>query len=448
MQKVISICEGTARHPLYRLRHPVTLELIEGECIAVMGPNGGGKSMLIDMLTGSHPLLGQPVQYDFSPSKLPLVSDNIKCLTFRDTYGTGDERYYHQMRWNQWENPDPLMLLSSGELRRLRLNEVLKTKPRVLVLDNPFIGLDIQARDELSRTLCSLAKEEDVLLILVLSRWEDIPACVTHIVEVSEGIVGQKIPRSEWKQPALPSVILSEEKRQAIFNLPIQETPQSDIVLDFRDVTIRYGSRTLLNRLCWTVKRGEHWSLSGPNGSGKSTLLSIVCADNPQAYANDITLFGHRRGSGESIWEIKKNIGYVSPEMYRACRSNQPVLQIVAAGLLDANGYPRRPGEEQMRACFFWMDVFGISNLTDRSFMSLSSGEQRLVLLARAFVKSPPLLILDEPLHGLDAYNRQLVRDVIDTYMQNPSKTLIMVTHYAEELPACINRHFTMNPPR
>ena len=170
----------------------------------------------------------------------------------------------------------------------------------------------------------------------------------------------------------------------------------------------------------------------------KSTLLSLVCADNPQSYACDITLFGRKRGSGESIWEIKKHIGYVSPEMHRAYLKNLPAIDIVASGLHDSVGLYKRPRPEQMAACEWWMDIFGIADLKDRNFLQLSSGEQRLVLLARAFVKDPELLILDEPLHGLDLYNRRLVKDVIETFCRRKDKTMIMVTHYQEELPACI----------
>ena len=210
-------------------------------------------------------------------------------------------------------------------------------------------------------------------------------------------------------------------------------------ILNFQHVSIRYGKRTILKDLSWIVHQGEHWALSGENGSGKSTLLSLVCADNPQGYACDIRLFGRKRGSGESIWEIKKRIGYVSPEMHRAYLKDLPAIDIVASGLNDSIGLYCRPKPEQRVICQTWMDIFGIKNIADRTFLKLSSGEQRLCLLARAFVKDPELLILDEPLHGLDMKNRTLVKEVIETFCQRPEKTLIMVTHYQEELPPCIN---------
>ena len=178
--------------------------------------------------------------------------------------------------------------------------------------------------------------------------------------------------------------------------------------------------------------------MTGENGSGKSTLLSLICADNPQSYACDISLFGRKRGTGESIWEIKKHIGYVSPEIHRAYLKNIPAIDIVASGLHDSVGLYVRPRQEQRGVCEWWMDVFGIAGLKDRSFLQLSSGEQRLVLLARAFVKDPDLLILDEPFHGLDMRNRDMVKDIIEAFCKRMNKTMIMVSHYQEEFPKCI----------
>lgn len=200
-------------------------------------------------------------------------------------------------------------------------------------------------------------------------------------------------------------------------------------------VSIQYGPKQILKDLCWTVREGERWALSGRNGSGKSTLLSLVCADNPQAYACDIRLFGHQRGSGESIWDIKRHIGYVSPEMHRAYKSNLPAIRIVASGLKDSIGLYVKPTDSELQICRFWMDIFSLLHLEQRPFLTLSSGEQRMVLLARALVKDPDLLILDEPMHGLDLHNRQMVKDIIEAFCQRPRKTLIVVTHYEEELP-------------
>ena len=209
-------------------------------------------------------------------------------------------------------------------------------------------------------------------------------------------------------------------------------------MIEISHLVKKYGDHYAVKDLNVRIEEGQIYGFLGPNGAGKSTLLSLVCADNPQSYACDISLFGRKRGTGESIWEIKKHIGYVSPEMHRAYLKNLPAIEIVASGLHDSIGLYKRPQPEQMAICEWWMDIFGIAELKDKPFLQLSSGEQRLALLARAFVKDPELLILDEPLHGLDTYNRRRVKKIIEAFCHRKDKTMIMVTHYESELPGTI----------
>lgn len=473
MQNVITIENGVTRHPLYRLKEPINLQIGKGEHVAIVGGNGAGKSLLVDTMTGRYPLLMNEVKYDFSPSHSNLVSDNIKYITFRDSYGDADGNYYYQQRWNsqdldetpvvrdllpECKNPElrdalynlfgieamldkHIILLSSGELRKFQLTKTLMSDPRVLIMDNPFIGLDAKTRQLLHELLKKLTEMTDLQVILILSKTDDIPAFITHVIPVADRICGAKLTKEEYLafRPEAPTHVLSEEKRQRIIELPYSDNLyHTEHIVDLNKVSIRYGERTILKELDWTVKCGEKWALSGENGAGKSTLLSLVCADNPQSYACDISLFGRKRGSGESIWEIKKHIGYVSPEMHRAYLKNLPAIDIVASGLHDSIGLYKKPRPEDRDTCLWWMDIFGIVDLADSNFLQLSSGEQRMVLLARAFVKDPELLILDEPLHGLDMVNRRLVKDVIEAFCQRKDKTMIMVTHYQEELPDCI----------
>lgn len=317
--------------------------------------------------------------------------------------------------------------------------------PRILILDNPFIGLDAATRDLLADLLTRIAAMGTLQLVLVLSMLDDVPPFITHVVSVSDRTVGPKVARDKWLE-RLSELDNRGEEQLVLANLcrQVEELPYSHTnytspeVVKLNRVSIRYGGRTILKDLDWTVMRGEKWALSGENGAGKSTLLSLICADNPQSYACDISLFGRKRGTGESIWEIKSHIGYVSPEMHRAYLKNLPAIDIVASGLHDSIGLYKRPKPEEMSVCEWWMNIFGVATLKDKPFLQLSSGEQRLALLARAFVKDPELLILDEPLHGLDTYNRRRVKAVIEAFCHRRDKTLIMVTHYANELPATI----------
>lgn len=503
MQKTIEIINGITRHPDYRMKQPVNLEILADEQIAIVGPNAGGKSRLVDIITGRYPLLMNEVRYDFTPSPLKMVSDNIKYISFRDSYGDNDSSYYYQQRWNQHDIDENtptagqileetflkvdqnnyyslnekeketahirrltlkeklykmfhletlldkyIILLSSGELRKFQLTKTLLSDPRILIMDNPFIGLDAETRNQLSELLRTLTTETGLQVILILSKTNDIPDFITHVIPVDDLTVGDKQPRESYLA-TLSGTHLSETETERIKQL-LQYPEKTDIpdltdkdgcILKFNKVNIKYGNRTILKDLDWTVRKGEKWALSGENGAGKSTLLSLVCADNPQSYACDIELFGHKRGSGESIWEIKKHIGYVSPEMHRAYLKDLPAIDIIASGLNDSVGLYVHPRPEQRQTCEWWMDLFGIGHLKDRTFLKLSSGEQRLCLLARAFVKDPELLILDEPLHGLDDRNRELVRNIINEFCSKDNKTLVMVTHYKEELPSVITHH-------
>ncbi len=335
-----------------------------------------------------------------------------------------------------------IILLSSGELRKFKLASTLFANPRILIMDNPFIGLDAGTRDQLKELLKELSLENSLQIILVLSKSDDIPDFITHIVEVKNMKVYPKVKLEDYinNRQAIPSRVLSKEYEQEIINLPYKGNEyHTKEVVKMDEVCIKYGERTILDHLDWTVMNGESWALSGQNGAGKSTLLSLICADNPQSYACDITLFDNPRGSGESIWDIKKHIGYVSPEMHRAYQRDMPAIRIVASGMKDSVGLYMKPSDEEFAQCKFWMKIFGLDKIQDRTFLKLSSGEQRLVLLARAFVKDPELLILDEPLHGLDNTNRRLVKDIIETFCKRRNKTMIIVTHYKEELPNCID---------
>ena len=477
---VISVENGIPRHPDFRLEEPLNLNIYPGEQIAIVGLNASGKTRLIEILTGRYPLLGtNEVHYHFEGSTHRYASDDIRVLTFRDSYGDSDATYYLQQRWNQHDIDEStpmvdgryIISLSSGELRKYQLQRALASSPRLLILDSPFIGLDPEARQQLRNTLKQLIQEQGLQVILLLTRDSDIPDFINRVIRrpspdpSHQGGESSGLPTNISAQP-LPSLTGSEgsnglTERQAVLSdrgiTPIPRTGkvgggavgEGPSILRFSHITIRYGQRTILNDLSWTVCRGEHWALEGANGSGKSTLLSLVCADNPQAYACDIELFGRKRGTGESIWDIKRHIGYVSPEMHRAYMRDLPAIDIVASGLHDSVGLYVRPRPEQRETCLAWMRRFRIDHLADRTFLRMSSGEQRLCLLARAFVKSPDLLILDEPFHGLDDPNRLMATQIIEDYCAQPDVTLIIVSHYAEELPRCITHHLRLpSPPK
>ena len=462
---------------------PVNWTIQAGEQWAVIGPNGAGKSLLIDLLQRKFALKAGEVNF----ASNGRVSDFVRCITFKDIYSLADcQNTYYQQRWHATENDEvpraaellgvtpeegikneelidlfgirelltkKIIYLSSGELRKFLIVRALLKHPRLLILDNPFIGLDAPSRALLVEMLQQMTQVHGVQVILLLSNPQDIPAMVNHVLPVVDRTLLPPMSREAFLADKVlihrlfPTEGLTEEQPVEVSALPVDPEKQPathTVTLRMEKVKVHYGSRTILQDIDWEIKNGEKWALFGPNGSGKSTLLSLVYADNPQSYANTLYLFDKKRGSGESIWDIKKRIGYVSPEMHLYYRQNVSTLKIVGSGFFDSIGLYQQCSEEQETLALAWMRLFGIDHLRDRMFQTLSSGEQRLVLLARAFVKDPDLIILDEPLHGLDVSHKKQAAAIIEQFCERPGKTLIYVTHYPHELPACVDHHFEL----
>ena len=201
-----------------------------------------------------------------------------------------------------------------------------------------------------------------------------------------------------------------------------------------------YGDKVVLDGLNWQLKRGEHWKILGPNGVGKSTMLSLISGDNPQAYANDLTLFGMKRGSGETVWDIKKHIGLLSSSFQTSYRVKTSVLMTVISGFYDSVGVYSNYSDLEEKKAMEWLKLVRLDQKARNPLHSLSFGEQRMVLIIRAMVKHPPLLILDEPCQGLDEINRYTVLKLIDIIALQSDTTLLFVSHHSEDMVESISR--------
>jgi molybdate transport system ATP-binding protein len=472
----VSIERAVPQLPDIRFLEPVEWHLHEGEQWAVVGPNGSGKTLLAGILQGRYLLKKGAVRFHFEGS----TAERVKGIAFRDIHSLADSRNaYYQQRWHATETDEwptvaellaggfsaeteagdalysrfhiheslskKLIHLSSGELRKFLILRTLLSNPKILLLDNPFIGLDGDSRRALVDMLAQLTHLEGLQVILLLSNPADIPDMITHVLPVCGRRLLTPLPRTAFlTDTALQARLFPAGDASVALPFGERETARHRITFRMEQIYVRYAGHTILKDLCWEVKNGEKWALCGPNGSGKTLLLSLIYADNPQSYAQTLYLFDRRRGTGESIWDIKQRIGYVSPEMHLYCMENIPAAEIVCSGFFDSTGLFRKCSDAQMRHALDWMHLFGIEHLKDRSFPMLSTGEQRLVLLARAFVKDPDLLILDEPLHGLDVSRQRSAIRIIDTFCTRKGKTLIYVTHCPGELPACVDRRFDL----
>ena len=472
MGEPIAVIEGlSASYGGAKVLSDISFTLNDNDCLAIVGPVGSGKTTLAKALSGrlfrtgtvyfksrttrvhpsillveqQHHFKNRSNMQDFYLQQRFNSADAGDAYTIREELTQEDEvplAYWLGFFMLDHLRDKPLVTLSNGENKRLQLVKSVLRDPDWLILDNPFLGLDVEGREILANCLEKL-RENSIQFILINSP-AVLPACVNRVIYLDNG-------RAAWD-----GLVSKYESARKVGQLTFDRSKMDDLIASahvfesfqqavlLRNVTIQYGEKVILSDITWEVKSGDRWALSGPNGAGKSTLLSLITADNPQAYSQDIILFDRKRGTGESIWDIKKRIGYVSPELHVYFREPANVFNVVGSGLFDTLGVYKKISEDQHKRIALWLGVFGISHLADRMFQQISNGEQRMVLLARALVKNPPLLILDEPCQGLDEEQIQRVKEILDYICSNSQTTLIYVSHYASDIPSCVNQHLKL----
>jgi molybdate transport system ATP-binding protein len=329
--------------------------------------------------------------------------------------------------------------LSMGEIRKVLITWALMKSPKLLILDEPFDGLDPPARNQLQKAIRHLMKQ-GVHVILVTHRPDEISPEYTHVLGLNNCRVVLNRPLKRTDPITLFHDLFHrvDPAPRPPDMAPQISSPSSPVLVSMKNVTVAYNGHSVLNQINWTVKKGENWMITGPNGSGKTTLLSLISGNHPQAYCNDISLFGRPRGSGESTWDIQSNIGRVSSEFQIRYQKRIPLADVVLSGFYDSVGLYRNPPLHYRAVAETWMKIFGIHHLWNKNFTMLSQGEQRLGLLARAMVKSPPLLILDEPCLGLDSQNREALLRVMDHVGLHTPTVLVYVTHHQDDRLSCI----------
>lgn len=451
----------------------ISFRLGNKENLAIIGTSGSGKTTLGLALAGKIFFKGA-IQF------APGVKNRLwveQQHHFKNLSNTHD--LYYQQRFNSYDSEEtqtvddslgenteevaavlkkmrieylrgkPLIQLSNGENKKLQIAQALLLHPSVLILDQPFVGLDIDTRKYLHDLVNELV-EQGTQVILITTP-EEIPVSVTKVLSLENGLIKAVEERKEFlnrysrqKKGSLKAFIHKEKLEQ----LSAPSSIDFQYAIRMKNVNVQYGEKKVLQNINWEVKQAERWLLSGPNGAGKSTLLSLVTADNPQAYANEVYLFDKKRGSGESIWDIKKRTGFLSPELHIFFDHSCTCFEAVASGLFDTIGLFRQVSDEQVRLITEWMEIAGISSLGQKRLQELSLGQQRIVLLARALVKNPPLLILDEPCQGVDDEKQHELLQLINEICLAGNKTMVFVTHYSNERPACIDKFLQLDNGR
>ncbi|MCO5247648.1 MAG: ATP-binding cassette domain-containing protein [Chitinophagales bacterium] len=457
MSKIIARVENlNLRYRNKLLQEDLSFTWEKNQIWCVTGPTGSGKTTFLKTIAGILFSSGASVEYpyfeilkknthqtNFISEWIAFVPQEIKiptCHYIEDLYYqrrfqaaeqddipttkdillgvTNDEKIIENVA-NQMELvsmlSQPFVQLSNGQTRRLMIAIALCKQPQILILDNPYTGLDQSAREKLNEILKRMINQG--IPILIAAHEHELPKMhfITNTLR-------------------LKSVMECQDNIKALSSeFILNEMNGKRYLLQMKNIKVQYGKKIVLDIPEWSVKYGENWVIQGKNGSGKSTLLSVIMADHPQAYSNEFYLFGRKRGSGESIWEIKSRIGYFSPELLRYIEPRNKSVDLILSNMNNLYTETILSEEEKKMKAETISQWLGIYELLGISVGDLSLGQQKMILIASAMVRNPELIILDEPLQGMDIQWREHFKRKISQFAQN--RTVLYVTHDKEEIP-------------
>jgi molybdate transport system ATP-binding protein len=438
-----------------------------GESWAVYGPSGCGKTLLKDIIMGKLPI------YQHGPQHSLLKSTNCcveispqleRQLLEREKHDDDSEfieggfdpgrttlelieesahpDFTDLESWAQRLRLEHKLdtsykVLSNGETRKVLWLKAIAQNPKLILLDSPFEGLDQTTRQTLME--CFNTHLPKATKIIFVQRQEDIPKAIDGILDLSEIGHPKKFSRESWWSNTIttdhPAFVLPEELKTSKQNKAC--TP----LIRFKNLDIAYGENVVFKDFNWEMNPGENWLFTGPNGAGKTTLLQLIHADHPQSYGQDIKLFGYQRGQGESIWDIKSHIGFVSADFQRHYPLSLTGTAMVVSGFFDSMGVYQKPSPHQLQLTKLWLESLQIEHLAQKYLRLMSWGEIRILMIARALVKKPSLLILDEPCQGLDDQQKKLVLDLIENCCRSFEINIILVSHHPDEKLECLTHH-------
>ena len=465
----------------------ITIDFYSGDCWALCGANGSGKSLLAMIMGGllkassgsvilegkigyasferQHKILSDERRRENSGFMQGAPDEGTRLRTFLTGEITGQKDFNDEFNFLRYTDMFGLgkiadrgiRFLSTGEFRKALLCRALLAKPDILIIDDPYDGLDVVSREHLKQLLDILAGSGE-RLFLITPRPAEIPEWITHAVFLDNGRLisageysgketagsgSNKKSAGGWGRKAADIIYVHEEESAS----PAKSTNCYDeIVISMKDVSVAYDGRRVISGINWTVTAGERWKITGPNGCGKSTLISLINGDNPKAYSNDITLFGKKRGSGETVWDIKKRIGFVSGDFQMNYRMRTTLLDTVLSGFYDSIGLYIKPTGLQLDEAHWWLEAAGLHDKKGKMLKELSYGERRTALIIRALIKKSELVILDEPCQGLDEENTSSVIEVINMLSSFPDVTILLVTHGSMPDPEGFRRHLSFCP--
>ncbi len=491
MPNLISIQKATVRQLDKVVFESLDFDWERGQHWAILGQSGVELTAFLDTILGKSMVTAGDIQRPFSKEYQEKKSEAGEVNSFRDLIAIVSQQYtfknksnlqnfYYQQRFNSMESDEAmsveeylknievkvsgpwdlprvirfmnlehlkdksLIKLSNGETRRLTFATALIKNPKILLMDQPLTGLDKETRNDFGSMLSDIIASG--IHVLMSTHNDEIPACISHVGFLADkniSIVGKSGDIIQGHQNWLSENAIDTEIIKRLLGNHVGSYHQK--IVEFRSVTVKYGENLILDRINWTIFPNEKWALKGENGAGKSTLLSLILGENPQAYANEIYLFDRKRGSGESIWDIKRQIGFVAPELSRFFPSNQTCTKVILSGIFDTMGLFRKVSPEQERLAMDWLALFRLENVGKLFFNQVSLENQRFILLARALIKNPKLLVLDEAAQGMDDLQRIRFRETVDLVCEILPAAMVYVSHYEEDIPKCVDKIFRIN---
>jgi molybdate transport system ATP-binding protein len=456
---------------------------------AIVGPNGSGKSTLVKALWGGVTVCRGKIkglskdqigyvsfelhqnllnQEDFADAMREYAGKEEEFTSCKDVITSAvktpkESECQKIAKQCQIEHllSENIRHLSTGEMRKTLIARALMKKPKLLILDEPFDGLDEPSRQTLKKAIDNLIKE-NINIVLIAHRLDEISPLIQNVLLISEG----QILKQGKKADVLTEANLSKaydcnlkvKAENGTYKLQyaittskkLPESKKGQIIVELKNISVNYGSKVIFEDFNFKMQASEKVAILGPNGSGKSTIVKLITGEHMQGYSNQVFVFGEKRGSNKSIWQIKKNMGIISSEVQVSYRKSMNALDVICSGFYDSIGLYKRPTPKQEETAEKWAKTIKISHLLDKNFAHMSYGQKRLVLLARAIVKKPKLLILDEPCHGLDVKNRANILQIIQNISEdeNFDAAILFITHHKDEILPCISRTVKLKCPR
>ncbi len=462
---LVSLQHVDASIEQHRILRDVSLELRRGEHLGIVGANGSGKTTLLRLIGGTHwpaPGSGRRI-YRFDGRSHrdavearrritlvgPELQDSYLRLGWNFTAGAVVVTGLHRTEIPRREitssdrsqarrllaeldaeglRDRAFLELSRGEQRRVLIARALAFAPEVLLLDEPGSGLDTAARAELDRTINAAAQHATIVATAHSS--ETLPEIVVRVVEVHAGRV------TALRRSARSSLSEYPTANRRARSTTTSGTNLPPVVV-LRNADVWVGDRLVLHQINWRLEQHENWLVTGANGAGKSTFLRLLHGQIRPARGGTIQwpAFGNPR----NIWELRRSIGWVSPELQADYRLPTTVSQCVASGVHSSVGLTRPLSESESARCNALLEGFRLDGLRDRLLSKLSYGQARRALLARTLASDPRLLLLDEPWEGLDPAVIDIVLEQLRDAMR--SGTQIVCASHVGDAGLGLERH-------